>query len=407
MTIPALIEDGKTFHVLDQRSSAAGPRITFMSQTEGGQKHRNLVACTFGTGTGRARLTAVKLDGRSLSEPELFMLDRFWLGSGEALAQDPDPLDDAAVGLRLPAGTGYAVQQIVNAIPSAAVYGLLAAAYSLIYGLVGRINLAFGAFAALGGSAALLVMIAGPGWPSLLTLAVAATVALVCAGLHGAVAGRLVFRSLHGVSGQQSLVATVGLALFLSEYTRLAQGPTTRWASPLLDAPLAIARDPGFTVTITPIAILVSAVAITTALIVLWVMRSTQFGRDWRAFSDDPLAAGLFGISRNRLFAITFALACALAGLSGGIEVVFFGELGGSYATTLGIKALTAAVLGGIGSVPGAFLGGCAIGLVESGWSAAFPVVHRDLVVFAMLVTCLIWRPGGFLGDRDLAPRRV
>ena len=307
----------------------------------------------------------------------------------------------------MPAGTGYPAQQVVNAVPSAAVYALLAAAYSLIYGLVGRINLAFGAFAALGGSAALLVMIAGPGWPAFVTVAVAAGVALLCAGLHGAVAGRLVFQSLHGASGQQGLVATVGLALALGEYTRLAQGSTTRWAGPLLDAPLAIARDPGFTVTITPIAMLVTAVEAGAAGSVLWTMRATQFGRDWRAFSDDAGAAALFGVARDRLFATTFALACALAGLAGCIEVVFFGELGTAYAATLGVKALTAAVLGGIGSVPGALLGGLAIGLVESGWSAAFPIEHRDLVVFAMLVACLIWRPGGFLGHRDLAPRRV
>ena len=84
-----------------------------------------------------------------------------------------------------------------------------------------------------------------------------------------------------------------------------------------------------------------------------------------------------------------------------------YGSLGTDYAATLGVKALTAAVLGGIGSGPGAFLGGLVLGLAEGGWAAAFPVVHRDLMAFTLLVACLVWRPGGFFGYRDLLPRRV
>ncbi len=398
--------------VEDQRvvSSAPGAttiRVDYRAELNEGPAQRGFVECTFSSGADHLRLAALRTADGLLSEPRVFMLDRFWLQSAEALVSDPGPMPGAATAPRLPAGSGYGIQQIVNAIPGAAVYGLLAAAYSMIYGLVGRINLAFGAFAAIGGSAALLPMLAGQGWPVPLMLACAILAAVSSAAFHGIATGRLVFTRLQGATGQQTLVATIGLALFLDEYVRLTQGSSVRWAVPVLDDPFVLARDPSFTVTITPIALLVSLASVATAGALLAVMRWTRFGREWRAFSDDPGAAALCGVGRTEVFATTFAIACALAGLSGCITVLFYGDLGLAYATTLGIKALTAAVLGGIGSVAGAFLGGLFIGLVESGWSAAFPIEYRDLVLFCILVACLIWRPGGFMGYRDLTPRRM
>jgi branched-chain amino acid transport system permease protein len=244
-------------------------------------------------------------------------------------------------------------------------------------------------------------------WNIGLALFCAASAALVCTLCHGLLTSRFVFQPLHGATGQQGLVATIGLSLFLGEYLRLSQGNEPRWIGPILNTPVALAKDQNFVVTITPIAALVSLLAVLAAAGLLLVMAHSRFGREWRAFSDDPKAAALFGIGRDRIFAQTFALASALAGLSGYITIVSFGDFSFAYATTLGFKALTAAVLGGIGSVPGALLGGVFIGLVESGWSAAFPIVYRDLAVFCILIATLIWRPGGFLGYAALLPRRV
>jgi branched-subunit amino acid ABC-type transport system permease component len=365
------------------------------------------VDCAFGTGSERLDLQGARSQDGIVSEPRLFVLNRFWLHSDESLGLDPLPISGSDTAVRLPSGTGYAIQQLINAVPSAAIYGLLAAAYSLVYGLVGRINLAFGSFAAIGGVAALLVVLGTHGWPVAGTLGAALAIGWAATALHGMVAGRLVFKPLHGASGQQGLVATIGLALFLGEYLRLTQGAEAQWAEPLLDSPIAIARDPSFVVTVTPIALLAGALAAGTAAALLWCMTHTRFGLHWRAFADDPRAAALFGVGRDQIFARTFAIASGLAGMAGAITLVFFGDLGGGYATVLGLKALTAAVLGGIGSVPGAFLGGIFLGLMESAWSASFPIASRDLVVYCILVGTLIWRPGGFLGYRDLTPRRV
>ena len=372
-----------------------------------GPAERGFVECTFGQGSERRLLAGVRTAQGELPLPRIFVPNRFWLTSADAVTLDPLPVSGTDAVVILPTPLGYVVQQVVNAVPGCAVYALLAAAYSLVYGLIGRINLAFGAFAAIGGTAALLAVLGVPGSPVALVLLLAAVAALVPAACYGLASARLVFLPLHRATGQQGLVATIGLALVLGEFLRLAQGAESHWIGPILDTPVALARDADFVVTLTPIAALVSAAATVASGGLLWMMKSTGFGRQWRAYRDDPGAAALFGVGRDSIVGRTFALASSLGGLAGGITVLSFGDISFAYAQTIGLKALAAAVLGGIGSVPGALLGGVFIGLVESGWSAAFPIVYRDLVVFCILIAALMGRPGGFFGDRDLTPRRV
>ena len=125
----------------------------------------------------------------------------------------------------------------------------------------------------------------------------------------------------------------------------------------------------------------------------------TRFGRQWRAFADDPGAAALFGVARERLIASTFVLAGLMTGLAGWIVAVYYGNVSFAMGTTLGLKALVAAVIGGIGSVPGAFLGGILVGLIEAGlWSAYFDIAFRDVVVFSLMIVMFVLRPGGLLG---------
>ena len=357
-------------------------------------------------------LVEVRTDAGLLSEPRLFALKRFWLNTEDAAVADPLIAQQARRLPRVPLGIAYAVQQVLSAIPNAAVYGLLAAAYSLVYGLFGRINLAFGEVAAVGGFAALVGAsffgsMPPEAMPSVAILVTAALLGLWASGLHGIVIERLVLWPLRRSTGQQGLVATIGLALFLQEYLRLVQGSQAKWISSVLASPISLLRAETFTVTVTPIALILALTAFLASLAVLVVLRFSAFGRNWRATADDPGAAALFGVDPQALSMKTFALACGLAGLAGASVTVYFGSLGSVYTTTLGLKALIAAIIGGIGSVPGAFLGGLAIALVEAGWSAYFPIVYRDLVVDVLLVAMLVLRPGGLFGYRDLLPRRV
>jgi branched-chain amino acid transport system permease protein len=134
-------------------------------------------------------------------------------------------------------------------------------------------------------------------------------------------------------------------------------------------------------------------------------MALSRFGRNWRAYADDPLGAQMLGVDPSAIFAQTFALASGFAGLAGYVMTMFYGAVGYAYGTTLGLKALVAAILGGIGSIPGAFLGGLLIGVFEAIWSSAFPIDYRDVAIFSLLAILLTLRPGGILGAPESAGR--
>jgi branched-chain amino acid transport system permease protein len=176
---------------------------------------------------------------------------------------------------------------------------------------------------------------------------------------------------------------------------------------PVFNDPIALAGAGPFVVTVTTMQICIASAALAAAAGVLLLLARSAFGRQWRAFADDPQAAALFGVSPDRLLTGTFVLAGLLAGLAGWIVAVYYGNVGFAMGTMLGLKALVAAVLGGIGFVPGAFLGGLIVGLIEAGWSAYFDIGLRDLVVYAILIVVFVLRPGGLLGFASPSPRQV
>jgi branched-chain amino acid transport system permease protein len=276
---------------------------------------------------------------------------------------------------------------------------------------VGRINLAFGELAAVGAAAtvstAALVSI-GLDVPSPLAGLGAAVVGACFAGaLHGAVGGHYTIARVQARSTQPSLIATVGLSLFLMEYLRLAQSPVTVWMPPIWSEALPLLRAGDFLVSITLVSLVTSAIGLAVAMALIALIRLSPFGRAWRAYADDPRAAALFGVDGPRLLIRTLALAGAVAGLSGMLIVTQYGGLGFASGFQFGLKALIAAIIGGIGSVPGALLGGVAVGLFETLWSAYLPIEGRDIALYAALVVVLMVRPGGFLSTREPLPRPV
>jgi branched-chain amino acid transport system permease protein len=303
------------------------------------------------------------------------------------------------------------LQMALDGLPLASIYALLAAAYSLIYALIGRINFAFGEIAAAGGYAAAMAALAMVGWPPAPLLTAAFVLAAAVASVWGFAAARVVFIPLRQARGQQVLVATVGLALFLRELLRLAQGDRSSWMSPQLNQPFALARSGDFVAVATPMAFVVSAITLAAGLGLVVIFRFSRLGRELRAYADDPLGAELMGISPAAVTARAFALSGALAGLAGATMTAAFGAVGYGLSATLTLKALTAAIIGGIGSLPGAFLGGLIVGAAETGWSALFPIDYRDMAVYALLTIFIALRPSGLLGQREsvthnLFPRR-
>lgn len=411
MALPAIEDADARIQILRQTPFADGKglRVDYLAAAPGETLAPHFAECRF-LEPGRPRksqdLVSLVTDRGKLGDYQLATLIRFWLATPEARAADPLPLVGAESAWSAPRPIAYALQQAINGMPRAAIYALLAAAYSLVYGLVGRINLAFGELAAAGGYAASFGVLLAAGYAPTAMLVLALVLAAATASAFGVVSGQMVFAPLHRASGQQALVATVGLSLFLQEFLRLTQGGSLHWVNPILNDPFAILRAGSFFVAATPIAFLIGAFALLAAGGLLAIMKWTRFGRQWRAYADDPVAAEMFGVNPRTIFAKSFALASAFAGLSGFVMTIYYGGVGYGASTTLGLKALIAAILGGIGSISGAFLGGLIIGVFEAAWSAYLPIDYRDVAVFSLLAIVLALRPGGIMSIGAPTPRR-
>ena len=411
--LPVLHAEGTEFREVRVAPAAlgkSGVRIDYAAREPGAARRTYGLTCGFGGTTferDRLDLVAVEIDGKPIGHGRLTFLRRFLAEAGPA---ETTPSPQRSPGLS--AAAAYALQQLINALALAAVYALLATAYSLIYGLTGRINLAFGeiavlgAYGAIGGVAATVALgIADP----IAGLALALAIAAAMAGGWSLLVGRAVVAPLHARHrlGQPILIATAAVALTLSEFMRLTQGSRERWAPPVFNQPLTLASAENFAVTVTPMQIAVALLGLAAAGAVLVLLGRTRFGRAWRAFADDPGTAALLGVNGDRLFAMTFLLAGLLAGLAGWIVAAHYGNVSFSMGAMLGLKALVAAVVGGIGSVPGAFLGGVCVALIETGWSAYFDIEARDIVLFSLLIVVFVLRPGGLLGFAGPKPRDV
>ncbi len=379
-------------------------RLTYRAGTE-----PHWIACRFGGRYFDARrhdLESVTTDRTGpLTEMQFIML-RVWAGLPAARIGLPPE----AIGVKPSGPTDWApllffVQQVINAATVACVYGLLALGYTLVYGILGQINLAMGELTMIGamvtamGAAALGM--AGLGSLPLAVLGVLATVMALTA-VQGWTMDRLVFRRLRNVHSHTPLIAAIGLSLAYQEGVRLLHGARDWWPAPILAERHDLLSDGSFTVTaLTSQAVILLMTAGLYAL--LWaIMQRTAYGRAHRACADDVEAAELVGVDVNRTVATTFAVGGALAAAAGAVIALYYGGVNFYTGYLVGFKALAAAVVGGIGSVPGAMLGGALLGLVETFWSAYFAIAYKDIVAFGLLTLFLIYRPNGLLGkDRS------
>jgi branched-subunit amino acid ABC-type transport system permease component len=404
--VPAIEAEDAKIGIL---RSGVGPtadsiRIDYELKAGGRRFAARRVICRFGgLGPPAQALSGVDTWQGPLPPMRLMFLRRFYLDLPDEPPLDPAAADAASAPL-LPASVALALQQLLAALPSASIYGLLASAYALIHGLVGRVIFGFGDLAALGGYATLTGLALGATTGSLTALGAGLVLALGVSAAYGVAAGRFAVLPALRAKGQAVVIATVGLMLALSEYARLTMPRGLIWAPPLLSSPITLARAPTFGVTVTPMQMLSAAVGLVAALSLLSYQRWSAFGRAWRAVSQDEIAAAMFGINRDRIFAQSFAMAAGLAGLAGYVLTVHFGQTGYAYGFTLGLKALVGAVLGGIGSVGAAFLGGVILAFGEAIWSAAFNVDSRDLAVYSLLAMLFIFRPYGLFGRRPDSP---
>jgi branched-chain amino acid transport system permease protein len=336
-----------------------------------------------------------------LPELRLFWLER-WLvleegpaspvsGPGVAVDRVADSPDAKAL---------YVFQQALNGTVLGCIYALLAVGFSLVYGIIGRINFAFGELLMLGAyqtviAAIPLVVMSGAGaWALPIVLLIAAG---MTAGQGWAVE-RLVFRPLRGTPTHIPLIAAIGASVFLQELVRLLQGARDRWLAPILTDRFTLAGTGVFPVTVSLAQVLIVTLTLLVSGGLWWLLSRTDFGRSHRACSDDMRMAALLGVDTDRTVGVTFALGAACAGTAGFIVALHYGGVNAYMGALLGFKALTAAVVGGIGSVPGAFMGGLLIAALETGWATWLPLEGKDVAVFTALIVVLVIRPTGLLG---------
>jgi branched-chain amino acid transport system permease protein len=299
----------------------------------------------------------------------------------------------------------YLAQQLINALSLGCVYALIAVGYTLVYGITRVINFAYAPLYTIGAFVLVAAWAGRPeALPTGLVLAAALALALATGAAFGWLMERMVFRPLRMAATTVPLIAAIGLAIALQEWIRLAQGPRTRYLLVADTTPWTLIRGLGFDVLLSPGHLTVGLATAVLGAGLWWLQRRTAFGRAQRACAQDLPMARLLGIDVDRTIALTFLLGGALAAAAGLFAAVQYGVVSFRMGTLIGLKALTAAILGGIGSLPGAALGGLLVALAETLTAAYLASEWKDVAVFTLLVLALILRPQGLLATSRQTP---
>ena len=295
------------------------------------------------------------------------------------------------------------LQQIVNGLLLGSIYALVALGYTMVYGILDLLNFAHGDLVMIGAMVALSVVIAlGSSLPVAIVLLIATAAAIVVCVALGLAIERVAYRPLRRSPRLAPLITGIGVSILLQYSAALV------WGRQYISMPEIIKPEKivfgGAQITSTQAFIFVLACAIMAAL--LWFVKSSRMGRAMRATEQNPDVAGLMGVDTTRVIAFTFALGASLGAVAGVMVVLYYGQGHYFMGAMLGLKAFTAAVLGGIGSIPGAMLGGLLLGLIESlaaGYigditGGLFGSNYRDVFAFFVLVGVLMLRPAGLMG---------
>jgi branched-chain amino acid transport system permease protein len=302
------------------------------------------------------------------------------------------------------------VQQLINGTTLGAFFGLVAIGYTMVYGIVGMINFAHGDIYMIGSFISLIgIALAGAtgllGGAGAIVLALIVVLALAMAfnGIYGWSVERIAYRPLRGSFRLAPLISAIGMSIALQNYVQLVQGARPRAIRPVIEGNVVLfTRSDGFTVVLSFLQIFIVIVTIVLMVVFTLIITRTALGRAQRACEQDKTMAALLGVNVDRTISITFVMGAALAAVAGLMAVLYYGAIDFYDGFVIGVKAFTAAVLGGIGSLPGAMLGGFLIGLIEAFWSAYVSVEYKDVAVFMVLVGVLIFRPTGLLGKPQI-----
>ncbi|MBF0419581.1 MAG: branched-chain amino acid ABC transporter permease LivH [Magnetococcales bacterium] len=297
-------------------------------------------------------------------------------------------------------------QQTVNGLILGATYGLIAIGYTMVYGIIGMINFAHGEIYMVSAylAAIFLAVLHFFGLTSVPLLLVAVLLAtILVTALYGWFVEKIAYRPLRHSTRLAPLITAIGVSLILQNYVRIAQGARSQGIPSLLQGSFVLpVGDQGGVVQITHVQLLIIIVAFLSMAVLTFIMQQTSMGRACRATEQDRIMAALLGIDTNRIIAIVFVIGAAMAAIAGVLVSLNYGSFDFHIGFITGIKAFTAAVLGGIGSLPGAMLGGLILGLAESFFAGFVNSDYKDVFAFSLLVLVLIFRPSGLLGQPQI-----
>ncbi|MGB9096558.1 ABC transporter permease subunit [Erwinia sp.] len=294
----------------------------------------------------------------------------------------------------------FFLQQLVNGLTLGAVYGLIAIGYTMVYGIIGMINFAHGEvymisayLCAIG--LALLSYFGIQSFPLLIFGTLVFTI--VVTGVYGWAIERVAYRPLRNSTRLAPLISAIGMSLILQNYVQISQGPNQQGIPTMLSGALRFNVGDGIVqITWTKVFILIAAFA--GMAVLTWIIQYTRLGRICRATQQDRRMASILGINTDRVISLVFVIGAAMAGLAGVLVTMNYGTFDFYAGFIIGIKAFTAAVLGGIGSLPGAMLGGLLLGIAEAQFAGMVNSDYKDVFSFGLLVVILIFRPQGLLG---------
>jgi branched-chain amino acid transport system permease protein len=294
----------------------------------------------------------------------------------------------------------YFFELFLGGLTRGSIYALIALGYTMVYGIIELINFAHGEIYMIGAFTALIVagLLTLQGWPSLAILVIASIAAVIYSCAYGWTMEKIAYKPLRTAPRLSALISAIGMSLFLQNYVLLAQ------TSDFLPFPSLI---PEFKF-LEPVEHLVRSSEIVIYLVTAVVMvlltlliKFTRMGKAMRATSQDREMAMLVGVDVNRVIAMTFVIGSGTAALGGVLIASHIGQINYYIGFIAGIKAFVAAVLGGIGSMPGAVLGSLVLGWSESFFTGYISSDYEDVFAFLFLVFILIFRPSGLLGRKE------
>ncbi|WP_435132608.1 high-affinity branched-chain amino acid ABC transporter permease LivH [Plesiomonas shigelloides] len=297
----------------------------------------------------------------------------------------------------------YFVQQLLNGLTIGSTYALIAIGYTMVYGIIGMINFAHGEVYMIGSYIAFLVigllMMLGID-SSVLLIGTAFLVAIVITSAYGWSIERVAYRPVRHSKRLIALISAIGMSIFLQNYVRLAQGSRSLTIPHLLPGNWELGGSGQMTLSY--MQVLIWVVTLVSMLALSQFIRHSRMGRACRACAEDIKMTNLLGIDTNQVIALTFVIGAAMAAVAGVLLGTYYGVVNPYVGFMAGLKAFTAAVLGGIGSIPGAMLGGLLLGVVEALTAGYISTEYKDVMAFALLISVLLFMPSGILGRPEV-----